>query len=956
MIKPVAIAKGAEQHPSLNFEFLRSAGIALIQQMAGKTWTDYNLHDPGITILEQLCYGITDLAYRTDFPIRDLLANEKGIIDYRKNSFFLKEDILTINPVTINDYRKVIIDGIDEIENVWLYPLLSSYSKNALHGLYRMVVQVRRETAEKLLSENKTNEDIIGLVRDCYMSKRNLCEDLVKEIIVLKPVQVTIEAGIQVQPQAMPEEVLAQIYHQLEKSLNQPVRYYTEKEMLEQGYTIDEIYSGPFLKKGFIPDRELNERKTLVDPTELIKTISQIDGVLSVKKLRIVDGRNEKYSKPYEIDEFSFPLLDIKSSEQHIKLYKDSFEVPVKRPVFRSILQKIRESEDRSFISSFYSSSKNLVKGKYRNNERYHSIQHQFPRIYGIGSEGLVADASDQRKAQAKQLKAYLLFFEQIMADYLSQLANISDVFSADVNTKGSSTYHNNPLYDVPGIQDLLKAYTARSSEGAYSWEAFKKDRNNGYRTALNTAAETDATYSDRKNRLFDHLFARFNEFITAYPVQLYSSLYESNSPEERVNSELKWKSDMLKNLAAAGSGRVRAVNYLKPDEESGDHIDFSSKMRMLLHISEDNSKTRLSSVLDDEHITIEAGARQSREKQESLAEEMDDSSWVGEIPRILLDEKEISRFAGQGRIEEVSDIPHDAFLFRMQDAGVLRHALNISNFRIGPDPLKRSGYITLYKAPSDEKWKVISRFSSHTSAMKSLKNLIGYIKNVSIRSEGFYLIEHILLRPELDGRNFGFRFIAKDGQRLMEHSRWMTFSEREEVMRSLLDILTGEDEITSEKLAPLCRINLYASPSEIPGSHPGNRPVAEGDNLFNYFRVYAAQKDKFLSRFEMVVRGEDNSMISEDFFSLRITVIFPSWPARFQDKNFREAAENLFRLNSPAHVKMHFVWLNVLSISRLEALYFDWKKFIAADDNKEIKDKLRNALIRMLYKYGAHQ
>ena len=43
---------------------------------------------------------------------------------------------------------------------------------------------------------------------------------------------------------------------------------------------------------------------------------------------------------------------------------------------------------------------------------------------------------------------------------------------------------------------------------------------------------------------------------------------------------------------------------------------------------------------------------------------------------------------------------------------------------------------------------------------MKSLKNMIEYIKKVNIQSEGFYLMEHILLRPDLNSKVFGFKFL----------------------------------------------------------------------------------------------------------------------------------------------------------------------------------------------------
>ena len=52
---------------TLSYSFLKQKGIEYVQQLAGKIWTDYNEHDPGITILEELCYAILDLDYRTKF-------------------------------------------------------------------------------------------------------------------------------------------------------------------------------------------------------------------------------------------------------------------------------------------------------------------------------------------------------------------------------------------------------------------------------------------------------------------------------------------------------------------------------------------------------------------------------------------------------------------------------------------------------------------------------------------------------------------------------------------------------------------------------------------------------------------------------------------------------------------------------------------------------------------------
>jgi len=949
MTKPVSIDKASPKDPAMDFDFLRKSGIELIQRLSGKSWTDFNLHDPGLTILEQLCFSITELAYRTNFPLQDLLADEFGKIDYNKNAFFTKQEILTTNPVTINDFRKVIIDEIEAVKNVWLSPIKSAYAQSALNGLYKIIVQVDPKTAEKLLIDTNISVNISEQVRKCFVEKRNLCEDILTEIVVLKPEKLIIEADIMVENHRLSEEILAYVYHHLENVLNPPVKYYTEDELLSMGLSIDQIYNGPFLTKGFIPDSELKSRTTLIDPIELIKSISEIDGVLSVKNLKIVNTQQSSFNKPFRIAEDSFALLDTKSSEQKIKIFKDNIESNIKRPVFRSILNKIRETGKRDFISSFYgNSSLEKIDGKFRNNKVFHSIQNLFPTIYGIGHEGLPNNATKSRKGQAKQLKGYLLFFEQIMANYLSQLSNIGDILSIDLNQNDSRTYHANPLYGIPDVKYLLHAFTSRYPEITdQNWKDFKNDVNNGYIKSLNNSIETHNTFNLRKNQILDHFLARFNEFVIPYPVKLFSSLYESNLDENKLNNELRWKSSILKNLPKLSSNRFRAFNYLS-SKKSKNNWDFTAKMRLLLYISPESFDRKLSAVFDNENISQEPSNTNSISNKLNPVQTYIQS----DVTNILIDKSEINELIRDGLIIRNENVPNDAFLLQNQEISILQYALDIRNFRIGPDPENSNQHIILYKSPFQEKWTIISRFLTHASAMKSLKNMIDYIKRLNIQSEGFYLLEHILLRPDLNSKVFGFKFITRNGHNLMEHSRWMTYQEREEVMGSLIELLSNEVELNDEKLAKLCKINLYSPVSELPDSDIMNKDF-DDQNIYSYFKTYSGQKDKFLSRFQMVVKGENHFMINEDFFRLNMTVIFPSWPARFQDKGFREAAENLFRLNSPAHVKVNFIWMGINKMKRFEAWYFDWKKFTAEQLDPSTREVLRNALVQMIYQYN---
>ena len=66
MIEPKYIAKGKYDSKSLDYDLLLQQGIDLIQQFSGNQWTDFNYHDPGITFLEQICYALTDLGYKSN--------------------------------------------------------------------------------------------------------------------------------------------------------------------------------------------------------------------------------------------------------------------------------------------------------------------------------------------------------------------------------------------------------------------------------------------------------------------------------------------------------------------------------------------------------------------------------------------------------------------------------------------------------------------------------------------------------------------------------------------------------------------------------------------------------------------------------------------------------------------------------------------------------------------------
>jgi hypothetical protein len=106
-----------------NFSLLREKALTYIQQTSSANWTDHNVHDPGITIIEALCYALSDVGFRMNFPMQDLLVDQSG--NLATNAFYYAQDILPCHAVTINDFRKILID-LPLIKNAWITPVLSS--------------------------------------------------------------------------------------------------------------------------------------------------------------------------------------------------------------------------------------------------------------------------------------------------------------------------------------------------------------------------------------------------------------------------------------------------------------------------------------------------------------------------------------------------------------------------------------------------------------------------------------------------------------------------------------------------------------------------------------------------------------------------------------------------------------------------------------------------------------
>lgn len=277
MNEPKFLDKNKKLDPALDFHHLRKEGIKIIQQLTGAFWTDFNVHDPGVTILEQCCYALTELSYRTQYDIEQLLF--KG--GKQDLPFYLPEKILTNNPLTANDYRKICLDKLPDIKNIWFEPVPPYVA--GFSGLYQVLVDAS-------FNDKKEEEELIDGIQRIFSEHRNIGED-VFEVKMLDQLPLQICADIETDGLNELEEVMARIYFAIEQFINPEVKFYSLKELLDKGKSYNEIFDGPALQHGFIVSEELADQSDVIIVSDLVKVVMQVEGVVSVKKLYVeIDG------------------------------------------------------------------------------------------------------------------------------------------------------------------------------------------------------------------------------------------------------------------------------------------------------------------------------------------------------------------------------------------------------------------------------------------------------------------------------------------------------------------------------------------------------------------------------------------------------------------------------------------------------------------------------------------
>ena len=715
MVEPVSIPRRKTSTDELSFDSLRSEAIKLLQEVSGQVWTDYNLHDPGVTILEQLIYALTDLIYRSELVVEDYLAGSHGRIDFAAQHLLNPAEIFSSRPTTELDYRNLMLNEVPAVDNLWL---VTQPGTDPCRGVYRLMVKLAQD-----LDEGE-QEDALEKLRKTYHARRNLCEDLDK-IKLVTNLEYELHADIEVGSAHPPAELLAKIYFDCARCMASSVTITNYDQLVGQERPLDQLFDGPFTSHGFFMDEDTQAHRPDFLVSSLFATINDIEGVGHVRKLYLSgNGKDDPISTDEIRPEQALNLrLPWHGSEVKVHLTTNRRKLPTEIDEVKAFYDELKSQDyasrstpqDLSLLAA-------QVTGTSRPLDRYFSVQNHFPTNYGINQQGVPASADPAVKARARQLKAYLLIFEQLMANFLANIDAVKILFSTRNETRYSYAVQ---ALKPQQIDDLNAVYPQDAKE------------------VLRRIIKQFDNYKDRKSRLLDYLLAMYGERFTQNSLRHFNFYYGKDEIDEViVNNKIAY----LEAIVELGRDRAAAPDYYAT-ASTFPRSGLALRASMLLGFKQQQEHSLGTTF---EEAGLELCTHELFDEQKKGSDEYR-LFGIQELRETGYDRLEKLPLVSPGSAATITELRASSgeilpLHSNLLSDRLLSEGIYIERYRLA-SAVPDQGY-RLYITIDDSRYWYLGDFVDKSGAIDAANDLRQLLLALNRDSEDLYIVEHLLLRP----------------------------------------------------------------------------------------------------------------------------------------------------------------------------------------------------------------
>ena len=457
--------------------------------------------------------------------------------------------------------------------------------------------------------------------------------------------------------------------------------------------------------------------RTRVHASDIINLVVDIEGVEAIRNLQIqaydktgrAVGAPAKWTLP--VPAGHQPVFLMEASK--ILFHRAGIPFRAQPSEFKRTLDHLRALHRREVYVE-PGQVLPMPMGRWRNLDTHYPVQHDFPETYKIGAAGIAETETPQRIAQARQFKGYLTFFDQVLADYLSQLANLRRIYSLD--RKLDRTYFTQYLTEIAGsrkaFEDEFYTDAATLSEDIQ-------------RTRL---TESEETFLDRRNRVLDHLIARFAERFADYALLQF----RLSGDRLRTSADLIGdKIDFLSDYPAMSRNRGMGAN-LRPENpadvwDSGNISGLERRAGRLMGVEKLTRRAlNCAGHFDELFATLKSG------NTFRVVIRDRDRKVLFSSAETFADRDEALRAANQA----YQGLRREGAFQITESQGTTTYTLAIVS---GQAPLTHSKSFDTQMDATQAARAVIARYDE-------------LLQSDPCNSEGFHLIEHILLRPRAPG------------------------------------------------------------------------------------------------------------------------------------------------------------------------------------------------------------
>jgi hypothetical protein len=667
-----------------DFHGLRRRGIALAQEFSGEAWTDYNLHDPGVTLLEQFCFALTEYAYRADFPVADLLTAPDGHLDLRRLRLDLPREVLPSRPVTARDLALMLSEGHVAVERVLVYP-----GAGAAAGLYDVFV---------VPAPDADAAEALDAVRRAFHASRNLCEDM-REVALAVPVRCRLDARIEMPRRHSPERVAAVVYDRCRRLMRD--RAATRSPVAA---TRRDVFEEPARIFGHLADAEGGAAS--IDA--FFAGLTGVDEVEDVMALAFgsADGSGRDPFAPLGRGEYRELVLPQRPEQVGLRLASHDLEIPFDLAGMHAELARLRADHVARLADSLDPLDWAEPRPGRQRSFDHVPLGHGLPAAYGAGRDRMPRSASLQARVEAGRLRGYLALGDGLLANANADLAGLAELYAGDNSDRAS--YRVRPLEFGPMPELDAGAPGALAA----------------------TVASLDP-WHDRKGRFLEYLLALHGEEFSLNSLR-HHDLYRS--PTGRRDAVPEARARLLTEIATLNRDRAGA-----PDITAGERaaaIGLARKLVLLLDFP-DQGTAPLSAAIRRAGLAVAEGLGPDgdwRLPRAGLA--VPDDPFATLVPRI----------EAPPRVDRSELVAGTPFLRGRAIGGdVLRGGVRAESWLLAPEP--GGCWRVVFDPGAGAVVLDAGLFAERAGAVVRANQLRVFLTDLNRRSEGVHLVEDVLLR-----------------------------------------------------------------------------------------------------------------------------------------------------------------------------------------------------------------